>query len=142
MIVQPDLCQTWSETTLLVFPRGGSIIIFFKLFTYLYIVLPIPLQFFETGTLGCCDAMDYDVTKAICCEDQDTRQVKFHNIAPVASLECCSTELYNTSDYSQYCNEQVIPNQVKHINIRIYNGQEYDASKQVPCIGANDEGMK
>ena len=24
--VQPDLCQTWSETTLLVFPRGGSLI--------------------------------------------------------------------------------------------------------------------
>ena len=23
MTVQPDLCQTWSETTLLVFPRGG-----------------------------------------------------------------------------------------------------------------------
>ena len=22
--VQPGLCQTWSETTLLVFPRGGS----------------------------------------------------------------------------------------------------------------------
>ena len=24
MLVQPDLCQTCSETTLLVFPRGGS----------------------------------------------------------------------------------------------------------------------
>ena len=24
MTVQPDLCRTWSETTLLVFPRGGS----------------------------------------------------------------------------------------------------------------------
>ena len=26
VIVQPDLCQTCSETTLLVFPRGGSYI--------------------------------------------------------------------------------------------------------------------
>ena len=24
VLVQPGLCQTWSETTLLVFPRGGS----------------------------------------------------------------------------------------------------------------------
>ena len=40
MTVQPDLCQTSSETTLLVFPRGGSIIseqdLYFSGFAILY----------------------------------------------------------------------------------------------------------
>ena len=29
VLVQLGLCQTWSETTLLVFPRGGSNVVFF-----------------------------------------------------------------------------------------------------------------
>ena len=86
--------------------------------------------------------MNYDVTKAICCQDQDMNTVKLHNIAPVPSIACCSTELYNISDYSgEYCSEQVIPNEVKPINIQYYNGREYDSSKEVPCIGADYEGM-
>ena len=40
VIVQAGLCRSWSETTLLVFPRGGS---------FLKVIAALNIQMFQTG---------------------------------------------------------------------------------------------
>ena len=43
VLVQLGLCQTWSETTLLVFPRGGSILMNFLAADLLLIMALFPV---------------------------------------------------------------------------------------------------
>ena len=46
MTVQPDLCRTCSETTLLVFPRGGSsVLLFMWLFAFCLFVVVVVVGF-------------------------------------------------------------------------------------------------
>ena len=54
MTVQPDLCQTFSETTLLVFPRGGSNVdrlFLFQLLVFIYMELERRKGFITSGVL-------------------------------------------------------------------------------------------
>ena len=87
MTVQPGLCQTWSETTLLVFPRGGSNC------NYPGFATTVPSYNFEFVDLWCnssqlCQNADYIYRRV----DKRSSQMHYHMSRPMGKPTFCIGE--------------------------------------------------
>ena len=109
MTVQPDLCRSCSQTTLLVFPQGGSIVVFYMIISVLLTdpnaspVIQTLLLVLHKNDLDLCQKYIHKVIKSS--RIKDIEKGDNTDVTKYVGMVCkisCYTFIFTLSTYVQF----------------------------------------